>query len=73
MYQANLTYTATSTTLTLSWPADYTGWLLQAQTIALSAGVGTNWVTVPGSSVTNQMTMPIAPAEGSVFYRLFLP
>jgi hypothetical protein len=69
----NITYTATATTLTLIWPKEYTGWLLQAQTNVLSIGIRTNWASVPGSSITNQMTVPIGRANGSVFYRLFLP
>ena len=68
----NITYTATVTMLTLTWPEDYTGWALQAQTNGLS-GLGPNWVAVPASSATNQMTLPIARANGSVSYRLSLP
>jgi hypothetical protein len=57
------------TTLQLSWPADHIGWQLQAQTNTLRVGLSTNWFTVPGSISTNQMTIPIVPAN-SVFYRL---
>ena len=42
--------------LQFSWPADHTGWQLQAQTNNLTSGLGTNWVNVPGSMQTNQMT-----------------
>jgi hypothetical protein len=69
----SIAYTASVTALTLSWPADHTGWVLQAQTNPLSVGSPTNWLAVPGSSATNQMTMPINLANGSVFYRLCLP
>ncbi len=69
----NITYSVSGTALTLIWPEDHTGWVLQAQTNALSAGIGTNWVAVPGSSATNQMTMPMGSGIGSMFYRLFLP
>ena len=55
--------------LTLSWPLDHTGWTLQVQTNSLS----TNWVTVTGSSITNQMIIPINPANGSEFFRLVYP
>jgi hypothetical protein len=58
--------------LQLAWPEDHTGWILQAQTNPPNTGLGTNWVTVPASSGTNQMAFPIDPANGSVFYRLFL-
>ena len=59
--------------LTLTWPPDHTGWRLQSQTNPPSAGLGTNWSTVPGSPATNRMQMPIAPGQGSVFYRLVYP
>ncbi|MGH7989638.1 MAG: LamG-like jellyroll fold domain-containing protein, partial [Limisphaerales bacterium] len=53
----------------IAWPQDYTGWNLQVQTNSLT---GTNWVTVPISTLTNQMSFPIDPANGSVFFRLFI-
>ena len=54
----------------LTWPEDHTGWRLQVQTNSL---VGTNWVTVSGSTVTNQIFFPVSPANGSVFFRLIYP
>jgi autotransporter-associated beta strand protein len=57
----------------LSWPADHTGWELQAQTNSLATGLGTNWVTVSGSNATNQMAMPVNASQGDVFYRLIFP
>ena len=57
--------------LSLSWPGDHLGWRLQAQTNSLAQGLGTNWVEVTGSAVTNQLSFPIAPGNGSVFYRLW--
>jgi hypothetical protein len=61
-----------SNTLQISWPSSYigTGWLLQAQTNAISAGLGTNWATVAGSGATNQVFMPVASTNGCVFYRM---
>jgi hypothetical protein len=53
--------------LALSWPADHTGWQLQCQTNSLT---GTNWVNVPASTTTNQLTIPIDPANASTFLRL---
>jgi autotransporter-associated beta strand protein len=69
----NITVTASSGSLTLSWPADHTGWRLEAQTNSLSVGVSHNWTTVPGSTTTNSMIFPINTAEGSVFFRLVYP
>jgi hypothetical protein len=60
----------TGANLVISWPADHTGWRLQSQTNALSVGLGTNWVDWIGSTGTNQMTIPLDPANGSVFFRL---
>lgn len=65
----NISSQITANGLTLSWPQNYTGWQLQMQTNSLSAGLGTNWINVPGSMSTNQMTFPMNP-NGSVFYRL---
>jgi fibronectin-binding autotransporter adhesin len=52
--------------ITISWPEDYAGWNLQAQTNSL----GTTWYTIPGSSAVTTLTQPIDPANTSVFYRL---
>jgi hypothetical protein len=60
-------------TVQLSWPSDHIGWRLQEQTNSLSTGLGTNWVTMSDSSVTNQLFIPINPANGSVFFRLVYP
>jgi hypothetical protein len=32
--------------------------------------LGTNWVEVTDSALTNQITLPVAPTNPSVFYRL---
>jgi hypothetical protein len=61
------------TELVLSWPADHRGWLLQVQTNALGSGLGSNWVTVPGSALILAVTNAIGPANGGVFYRLTAP
>lgn len=66
----NIVFAVSGNQLTLSWPSDHTGWQLQAQTNALSVGLNTNWVNVAGSTTTNELVMPISPANGSVFYRL---
>lgn len=65
----NLTYSVSGGVLTIVWPADHTGWSLQAQTNALGAGLGTNWVTL-GFETTNSVSLPLNPANPSVFYRL---
>jgi hypothetical protein len=69
----NILYSVSSNALTLSWPADHTGWRLQAQTNAPGVGLGTNWADVADSTNVNQLTILMNPANGSVFYRLVFP
>jgi hypothetical protein len=57
----------------ITWPQDHTGWILQAQTNQLKTGLGPNWVTIPASTETNQITMAIDSTVGSVFFRLVYP
>jgi hypothetical protein len=59
--------------LSVAWPADHTGWILQAQTNSLSNGLGTNWVDVADATGTNQTTVTSDPSNGGVFYRLVHP
>ena len=65
--------TSTNGQVLLSWPPDHTGWSLQAQINSVDRGLGTNWVTVSGSNLTNQIVLPVWPAYDSVFFRLALP
>ena len=69
----NIVTSVAGNQLTLSWPQNYTGWRLQAQTNAPGAGLSTNWVYVSGSSLNNVFATSINPAAGSVFYRLVYP
>jgi autotransporter-associated beta strand protein len=68
----NIVFSASGGTLNLSWPADHTGWYLQAQTNNLTTGLGTNWVDVPGSSSIDSTNLVIDPTQPTVFYRLSL-
>ena len=69
----NLVMQAGVVQLQLSWPQDHLGWRLQIQTNSLSAGLGTNWTTVPNSTNVNQAILAINPTNGSVFLRLVYP
>jgi len=60
-------------TLQISWPSGYTGWRLEGQTNSLNVGISATWFTVPGSTTTNQMYLPINPANPTAFYRLANP
>jgi fibronectin-binding autotransporter adhesin len=68
-----LTSVINGSNLELSWPLDHTGWTLQAQTNALNVGLTSTWATVGGSTTTNQVIVPVNPANPTVFYRLALP
>lgn len=69
----NITSSKAGNQLTLSWPADHTGWKLQSQTNSLSVGITSTWHDVPGSSATNQMVFTLDPANPCVFFRLKYP
>jgi fibronectin-binding autotransporter adhesin len=58
--------------MTLSWPTN-AGWLLQIQTNALTTGLYTNWVTLPGSDAVTSTNLNINPANGAFFYRMVHP
>ncbi len=74
MTSTNISFAmADEQTLQLSWPGDHTGWTLQVQTNDLNAGIGPNWQDVAGSTMTNQVMIPISAANGAVFYRLIHP
>jgi autotransporter-associated beta strand protein len=70
-----LTVNKTPSSMTLSWPSDHTGWRLTIQTNALTIGLRqTNtWYTVPGSTTTNAITVPIDKNQPTIIYRLTYP
>jgi len=68
----NLTATVFGGVVSLSWPLDHTGWILQAQTNSVPTGLSTNWQNVASSSQTNQVVL-CNPGNGCVFYRLVYP
>jgi fibronectin-binding autotransporter adhesin len=69
----NIVTSVSGNQLTLTWPADHTGWRLQVQTNSISTGLGTNWVDVPGSTSVDSITTTIDSANGTVFYRMVYP
>ncbi|HEV2319353.1 MAG TPA: LamG-like jellyroll fold domain-containing protein, partial [Verrucomicrobiae bacterium] len=69
----NLTESFANNQLTLSWPADHTGWELEVQTNSLSSGLGTNWLPVASSTNVDQVVIPVNLTNGCVFYRLVYP
>lgn len=69
----NITYSVSGNILSLSWPADHLGWILQVQTNNLSVGLNTNWVDVAGSASVTQTNVNISAQTPSAFYRLRKP
>jgi len=66
----NITFSVSGNTLSLSWPSDHLGWILQQQTNKLT---DPNWVDVPASASMTSTNITINPAVPSVFYRLRTP
>lgn len=55
--------------INLNWPTNHVGWRLQMQTNSL----GTNWVTVDGSTNIYYIALPFSPTNGNTFFRLVYP
>lgn len=70
----NITTSVSGGSLTMSWPADHTGWTLQSNAVGLASS--DQWFDYPastGSRDTDTVTIPIAPAGPNVFFRLKYP
>jgi Concanavalin A-like lectin/glucanases superfamily len=63
-------FSATASNVVLSWPAFYTGWLLQTTTNPATTG---NWVDIPASGATNVISIVLDHQGRSAFYRLRSP
>jgi autotransporter-associated beta strand protein len=69
-----LSVSLSGNTLNLTWPATWTGGVhLQGQTNALTKGLSGNWVTIPGSDLSNVFTTQRSTNAVSVFFRLIMP
>lgn len=69
----NITFRVSGNVLNLSWPADHLGWTLQMQTNSLAAGLGTNWISVPGSYLVTSTNITITQSTPTAFFRLAYP
>lgn len=69
----NITFVVSGSTLSLSWPADHQGWVLQAQTNTLGSGLSGNWVDIAGSASVTSVNITLDPTKPTVFYRLRRP
>ena len=63
----NLSTSISGNALTIAWPADQLGWILQVQTNSLNIG---QWFDLPGTSTTNSAAIAINSTNPAVFYRL---
>jgi len=68
-----LALSAAGAQLQFTWPSDHLGWRVEARTNPPFAGLGTNWLAIPGSTGVTQVLMPIGLTNGSVFFRLVYP
>jgi len=69
----NITVNVSGSTLSLSWPTDHLGWILQSQTNSLSAGLSNNWSDVAGTSTVTSTNLTINPKTPTAFFRLRHP
>jgi autotransporter-associated beta strand protein len=68
----NITFSVSGDTLSLSWPSNYVGWILQTNVI--NVGVSNDWYNVPGSETNTQLAFPMNnSAISNEFFRLRLP
>jgi len=71
-----ITNRLSGTNLTLSWPMGHVGYRLLVQTNQLVGGISANtndWMVVPNSTLTNQISLPIRQVIPSEFYKLVSP
>ncbi len=66
----NITVSVAGNQLSLTWPTNYIGWLLESNSMGLASA---NWFPVPGSVNTNHVQLTIQSNQRNVFYRLSLP
>ncbi len=69
MTPTNISTTFSGGQLTIAWPSDHLGWILQSN---LDVGT-TNWSDIPGSSTNVQQVITVDPAIPTVFFRLRSP
>jgi hypothetical protein len=66
----NIITTVSGSQMTISWPSDHRGWILQSN---INLSNPTNWFDVPGSGTNLQQVINIDPATPTVFFRLRSP
>lgn len=66
-----LTATVADDALRLVWSAEYLGCRLESNAVSLLAPG--EWFPVPGSGLTNELTLPVSATASNVFFRLVYP
>jgi len=64
----NIVAGVTNGVLTLQWPGDRVGWTVQSNSVDI--GDTNAWFSVPGSTATNSLNVPVNNGAPHVFYRL---
>jgi len=67
----NVTAQLSGNTLELSWPEEHTGWRVETNAVSIEAV--DSWFTLPGSTTTNQVFLPVSESNSQVFFRLVFP
>jgi hypothetical protein len=68
----NITASLNASTITISWPPAYVGWILQTNTVGLLNTAA--WGDVPASLTASQMSFPVTdPNTPAQFFRLRHP
>jgi autotransporter-associated beta strand protein len=67
----NIVISISNNLTNVSWPSNYTGWMLQSNGVGL-ASTG-SWFYVPGAELTNRWIQPVDKGRTNVFFRMNLP
>jgi len=67
----NIIASISSGVLTLTWPADHLGWLVQSNSVNLA--VPADWYDLSNTAAGTSYTITLNPAQANVFYRLRHP
>jgi hypothetical protein len=65
-----IAFSASGNQLILNWPTNYTGWLLQSNSVGAA---NNSWYNVPGSTNTNRWSVTVQSGQTNVYYRLLFP
>ena len=74
-YATNISYSVSGATLSIAWPQTHLGWILQSQTNSLTTGINPagTWYDIPSTANVTSSSIPVSPANPTVFYRLRHP